>query len=245
MKDKEYYQEQSLNNIKSTSRTLKKGSLNTKASAGKWRYFQSEILALDPSELKTIIKCNYRAAINKLYAMKDKNFGSAEELKKLVESIASIINASILQKGCLIRAEEVTRYPYTPIELLRKSMEQFYEEFYDRLQNMPKSSNKTYMQQWAIITCAWIEYRINLTDHFFSDGCGKVASAMVAFICMRADIYLPETTYNETQYTEALPKKIRDTDNTCEDLQFEKWLHFYFTRFKEENDYELQFEMTL
>ena len=74
------------------------------------------------------------------------------------------------------------KYPYTKTADLQKEMAQFYDEFYQRLKN-PK--------QDPVELAAWLEYRVNFTDHIFADGCGKSSQALSNFIFMRNNLPLP------------------------------------------------------
>lgn len=53
---------------------------------------------------------------------------------------------------------------------------------------------------------AWIEYRINLVDHFMTDSCGKVATLVSTFVCMLFD--QPIALFSDkNEYLIAAPKR--------------------------------------
>lgn len=120
-------------------------------------------------------------AVSCLYKNRFRVFSSPSELRYFVESLAEFITNGAVKPGHLIRQHDSDRYPYTLAKDLEAAMQQFYEELLARMAR--KESPR--------ILAPWIEYRMNFTDHFFSDGCGKVSQLLAAFICMRAGHPLP------------------------------------------------------
>lgn len=108
-------------------------------------------------------------------------FSNPSELRVFVEELARIITDGVLKPGHLIRTHDSDKYPYTLVKDLGPAMEQFYDELHARM--ALRESPRT--------LAPWIEYRVNLSDHFFADGCGKASQLMAGFVCMRAEHPLP------------------------------------------------------
>lgn len=83
---------------------------------------------------------------------------------------------------------------------------------------------------------AWIEYRLNLTDHFMADSCGKVAALLGNFIFMSAALEpsaWPNITREKYFDKNYLPTIRRNTDLESEILQYKKWHQHYCSSFFE------------
>ena len=97
-----------------------------------------------------------------------------------------------------------------PVQHLERESNQFYNELFRRLDDPDID---------PVETAAWIEYRVNLTDHFFADGCGKISSALAAYVGMRTGVELP--TFSErSEIFQHAPKELRTTPDPLADKQF-------------------------
>ncbi len=158
--------------------------------------------------------------IEQLFVERGKKFANEAELRTFVENMAQKINESITKKGGLIRTHDSDKYPYTRAEKLADQMDSFYKDFFLKL------NDGTNPRELA----AWVEYRIDLTDHFFSDGCGKTAKAISAWVLMRGRQELPVFRDRKELYANA-PTQVRGENPQTDQEQYKKWLAYYKTLF--------------
>lgn len=153
---------------------------------------------------------------------------------EFIKHIAITVGEGIVQRDAWFRRHDSKKYPYAKLGNLRSIFDQFCEELTKRLQNMPSAEpNKS---EWVKETTAWIEYRINLTDHFMTDSCGKVATVMVTFVCILADHSLPIFA-DKADYLLHAPRRPRDSSQDAQmDKQFERWKNYYASKFETIND---------
>lgn len=212
------YIKQALENLSTTSRTAK-GVVDTSASADKVDKMAGDLNAATAAERA---QSNFEQVITYLFENRDKQFQTTEELKQFVENVAGRINSGITKEGVLIReGADSAKYPYTKVADLSIAMDQFYEELLQRLNN-PSEDPKN--------LAGWVEYRIDLTDHFFADGCGKTAKAISSWILMRAHNPLPKYRDRKELYENA-PTQIRGQDPEIDKTQLKKWLGYYNSLF--------------
>ncbi|KPJ86019.1 hypothetical protein AMJ57_00935 [Parcubacteria bacterium SG8_24] len=220
---RDYYVEAAQKNLEATSRTAS-GVVDTSASADKAEKMAGDLTAETAAERA---KQNFKEATRELFDNREASFGSPEELRDFVENIALKINGGILKEGILIRGgADSTKYPYTRVADLEKAMAQFYQELHERLQDPEEDPVKL---------AAWAEYRIDLSDHFFADGCGKTAKAISSWILMRAGKRLPDYSSQATgeksarsAYYENAPREIRKEDETSDnDPQLQQFTEYY------------------
>jgi len=214
---KEEYLKQALENLQITSRTAR-GVVDVSASKDKNREMQD----ISEQEAATRATANFKEVIEQLYEQRNRQFENPEELQTFVEDIARHINKAITKEGILIRTHDSDKYPYTKVKDLPKEMRQFYEEFFVRLQNPTEDPEKL---------AGWVEYRINLTDHFFADGCSKTAKAISSWILMRYGHRFPRYRNREELYQHA-PTQIRGTNPEANRKEFESWIKYYKSLFK-------------
>jgi hypothetical protein len=165
-----------------------------------------------------------------LYDNRHKTFANPKELRQFVEAQAAAINDGITKPGVLIReGADSAKYPYTKVADLPRAMDQFYDELFRRLDN-PRQDPKQ--------LAAWIEYRMDLTDHFFADGCGKAAKAISAWALMRSGQELPTYGSRNAYYDigrpegSRVPTQARDLYRWTEaDPQFAQWYSKYLEFF--------------
>lgn len=214
---KKEYLDQSLRNLEITSRTAK-GTIDTSASAGKKEKIADGLTA-DKAAQQAL--SNFKEAIEFLHQEKDKSFENPQQLRGFIEGIAIQINRGITKEGVLIRQEDSPKYPYTKITDLEMAMEDFYSELFRQLQN----SNGD-----PIETAAWIEYRIDLTDHFFADGCGKTAKAISSWFLMKYNAPLPAYRNRKELYENA-PNQRRGENSEITEIQYKRWVNYYKSLF--------------
>lgn len=215
---KETYLKVALENLQKTSRTAR-GIVDVSASADKAQKMEG---TLTPEATTEITLKNFSALIEYLYEQRNKSFSSSDDLKNFLEDIAKRINKGIVKEGILIReGEDSSKYPYTRIKDLPKVFNEFCTELLKKL-NDPKQDPEE--------LAAWLEYRIDLTDHFFADGCGKVAKVISAWVLMKNNHTLPVYRDRKELYANA-PTQIRGTDVKTDQEQYEKWLAYYKSLF--------------
>jgi len=212
-----------LTNLENTSRTAK-GTVDVSASADKAEKMAKGLTSENAADLA---KNNFISALGNAYENKDHEFETPNELREFVESIASTINQGITKEGILIRqGEDSPKYPYTRVAELEGRMQQFYEELFTRIKN-PKED--------PVALAAWVEYKIDLSDHFFADGCGKTAKLLSSWVMMRAGKNLPDYTMHGKIPTEKVrgeyyanaPKTIPGTNPTIEAEELTNWTKYY------------------
>jgi hypothetical protein len=82
-------------------------------------------------------------------------------------------------------------------------------------------------------TAAWIEWRTNLTDHFWADGVGKTSKALAAWVLMRAGHPLPQYRSNKEFFQYASNKRYdpREGGQSYLGPEWERFLAYYRTLF--------------
>jgi hypothetical protein len=214
---KEDYLRQALENLQITSRTAK-GVVDISASPDKAR----EIQDISEREAADRATANFEEVIKQLYEQRDRKFENPEELQTFIEDIALRINKGITKEDVLVRSHDSDKYPYTKVENLSQEMKQFYEELFARLQNPSEDPESL---------AGWIEYRLDLTDHFFADGCSKTAKAISSWALMRSGHKLPQYRSREELYQHA-PTQIRGTNPEANQKEFELWMEYYKSLFE-------------
>jgi len=215
---KEYYVNAAIENFRTTSRTAH-GVIDVSASPDKSSKMNQSLM---PEAIAKLAESNFIKVIDYAYNHRDDSFVEPEKLREFVDYMAKQINTGILKNDKLIReGDDSLKYPYTKIKDLFGAMIEFYKEFVIKL-NDPKNN--------PIELAAWVEYRIDLTDHFFGDGCGKVAKAVGAWTLMKNNHNLPKYRSRKELYDYA-PKQIRGINKQIEIDQYQKWLNYYKTLF--------------
>ena len=215
---KEAYVLQSLVNLANTSRTAN-GVVDVSASSTK---AASMIEGVQGDEAAVIARNNYQEAIGDLYEEKDRDFASPRELQLMIEDTAEQINGGIVKEGQLYRSgKDSEKHSYTRIRDLESAMEQFSNEFYDRLQSPDVD---------PVELAGWVEYRIDRTDHFFADGCGKTAKAINTWVLMRYGHALPHYRGREELYADSAASIFGD-DAEQDASNYNTWQAYYKTLF--------------
>ena len=175
----EDYVKQAMRNLSNTSRTAA-GVVDTSASAGKAAQMAEGLTGESAAKAAT---SNFESVIRGLFrernaiAQMDPN-----ELADRIDRIALDINAGILKEGALYRQDDSDKYSYTLAESIPEARDQFAAELWERLND--KAAD-------PVETAAWIEWRMNLTDHIYADGVGKTSKAVAYIPLMLADQPLP------------------------------------------------------
>jgi hypothetical protein len=216
--DKQAYTDHALRNLRNTSRTAS-GVIDTSASATK---SEAIVEGLSSEAIADTATENFTQTIEQLYDMRDVAMESPEDLRELVEATALQINGGLLKEGHLIRSgDDSDKYGYTRLADLPEAMEEFYDSFFAALDSPDVD---------PIYLAGWVEYRIDLTDHFFADGCGKSAKAVSAWVLMRAGLPLPTYRGRDELYANA-PTAIRQDGSEQTQKEQEAWLEYYRTLF--------------
>ena len=220
------YLDEANRNLIAMSRTAH-GIIDTSASGTK-----KEAIAIDErADVAGLIRSSFDRAIEMAYSAKSHHFENIHELRTFIESMAATINGGIVKDGMLIRnGEDSSKYPYARIADLPKFMDEFYEQLYARM-NSPEVD--------PIETAAFAEYGIDLTGHFFSDGCGKTAKAVSSFVLMRANHKLPDYSRgnsrsyqeNRAEYYSHAPKQIPGLDPTLDERSYNDFVEYYRSLF--------------
>jgi hypothetical protein len=214
----EEYIQAGLENLKATSRTAS-GTVDTTASKDK----AASMSGVSGNQAAELAQENFEMALYTLYAHRYEDFAHPEQLREFVEEVAIGINTGIVKEGVLIRSHDSDKYPYTQVKNLETSMKEFYTSLHERLSKPAED---------PIQLAAWVEYRIDLTDHFFADGCGKISKAISAWTLMRANHKLPKFPKERELLFAAAPTQAIDLIDSQEDAkQFARWLKFYKTLF--------------
>jgi hypothetical protein len=175
-----------LANINGMSRTIGSGTVDTSATAKK----AASMAKIDGS-VGDFARLNFQCVVERVHAERNRAFESPQDVRVFIETIATEINRGIVKEGILYRTANSTKFPYTAIAKLPDAMNQFCEEFHRRLSDG---------DQDPVALAAWVEYKIDLTDHFFEDGCGKVAKVLSAWVLARASAPLPAYRGREEYY---------------------------------------------
>ncbi len=213
------YAEKAVDNLLKTSRTAK-GTIDTSASVTK-----SDIMAIGSGEqAANLSRINFEGTIRWLYGQREHEFASAEELRALIERVVLAINNGITKEGTIYRAGEdaQNKYGYTRIADIETAMQEFCAGLYAKLAD-PYAD--------PIETAGWVEYHIDVTDHFFADGCGKVSKAVAAYALMRKGMPLPTYRSREEHYGNA-PQHIRGDEPARDIAEYDKWMTYYRSLFE-------------
>ena len=214
----EEYVKAALDNLRATSRTAS-GTVDTTASRDK----AASMSGVSGNQAAELAQGNFERAIKKLYDERHKTFAHPEQLRSFVEEIATLINTGIVKEGVLLRTHDSDKYPYTRVKNLEMAMKEFYTTFHELMR---------ILEEEPIQLAAWVEYRMDLTDHFFADGCGKISKAISAWTLMRANHKLPKFPKERELLFAAAPTRAIDMIDAQEDSkQFAQWLTFYMSLF--------------
>ena len=187
------------NNLINTSRTAR-GASDTSASELK----PGLTTAGDKLKEKTVE--NFERAIELVWKEKYHTFLSEPELREFVEQIAGVISEGLLQKDQnLFRTWETRLKHQTKSESIERDFESFVGELFRQMHSVHADGHKI---------AAFIEQRLDSRVHPFTDGCGRTAKILSAWIMARYHLPLPQWTSREEYY-----------DHIEKDLQ--EWEQYY------------------
>ena len=213
--DEEGYVGQAMGNLMKTSRTAQ-GVVDTSASAGK---AEKIVSGLTGAQAAQHANKNFEEAIRTLYKKRNEPV-TPENAMQLADGVAATINRGIVKEGSLFRTDDSPKFPYTKAADLSLARKQFGEELARRL-NDPKAD--------PVETAAWIEWRANLCDHFWSDGVGKTSKSLAAIPLMRAGLPLPNYPDNKEFFAHESRKQYDPHlgGQTYLDDSWKRFLDFY------------------
>lgn len=172
-------------NLEKTSRTAK-GISDISSSAEKPK------LAEEGELLKEKTRENFEKAVQFVWQEKYHYFDNPKELRSFIEQIAGIINEGLLKKGQgLFRTWRTKLEHQTPPENIEKDFDNFVVELYNKI-HMPHADGHS--------IAAFIEQQIDSRIHPFSDGCGRIAKVLSAWILARYHLPLPKWTTRDEYY---------------------------------------------
>jgi hypothetical protein len=163
-------------NLDTMSRTMR-GTIDTSASPDKKKLFTSEMGVKDVARQ---MGENIDRAFALIVALRDHPLATPGEVRNFIGLLWNTVNAGIVTSDAsMLRCDtDSMKYPhYTLVADVPATFNQFCEEFADRLADA---------RQDPVRLAAWVEYRVNLTDHFLSDGCNRVSIFLSAWVLMRA-----------------------------------------------------------
>lgn len=209
----QHYLDQAMGNLKKTSRTAG-GVVDTSASKEKADKVVEGLTGAQAAEHATR---NFEGAIKDVYrASKSLGQQSPEAITGFVDNLSKKINQGITKEGVLLRTDDSPKFPYTAVKNLPLARQQFAEELKQRL-NDPNAD--------PVETAAWIEWRVNLTDHGYADGVGKLSKAMAAIPLMKAGLPLPNYPDNKVFFQHASRSQY-DPRNGGQSYLDDSWKHF-------------------
>lgn len=192
------------------------------------------LMTLSSDEIKELTINNFNAVLSIVLqqardAASTGRVGSIN-LARMIEDLAKRLGKGIVLENKWFREHDSKKLPYTKVARLEEEFYKFCEQFLNKLKNIPKGEEEK--SEWAKKTSAWVEYRINLTDHFMTDSCGKVAAIMAAFVCILVNHPLPVFS-DKDEYLLHAPRRPRDINiqDENEDKQYKKWEEYYVAKF--------------
>jgi len=189
---------------------------------------------LSPQNIKDRTIENFLESIRIVFEVAQSIKNDKSEVERLhmpefIELIAKILGEGIVKDKSWFRHHDSRQYPYTRAAELKEAFEDFGVEFLNKLKQRPLSEPE--QSQWAQRTAAWVEYRINLTDHFMTDSCGKVAAVMSTFVCILANHPLPVFLHKD-EYLACAPKRPRIKGSSDDgERQYIAWEQHYKAKF--------------
>lgn len=175
--DAEEYVSQAMRNLSATSRTAN-GVLDTSSTPGK----SEDMTGVSAQHAATLAKENYEGVIRGLHDNLEQLPTDGPGMAALIDGTAAAVNEGIVQPDKLMRTRDTKIAAQTAAADLPAAHEQFSQELAERLAD-PNAD--------PVETAAWIEWRSNMIDHFWTDGVGKTSKALAAIPLMRAGLPLP------------------------------------------------------
>ena len=174
-------------NQKALSRTAK-GKIDTAVSAEK------QSAELSGKKLEEQVAENSQALLEYIQQNKDLELEAADQIKKLVEDIVTIINSKIYNDPLALRTWKVKYGRLQEPEGIEDEMGKFYASLLEKLDAVRSGETD------AIGLAAWIEAEINREIHPYADGCGRSSQALAAFFLNHFRAPLPSHDSREEYY---------------------------------------------
>ncbi|MFH0769792.1 MAG: zeta toxin family protein [Candidatus Peregrinibacteria bacterium] len=215
IRQEQQFVDRSMQNLRNTSRTSG-GVVDTSATK-----IKADSMAASGHDAARKANENFESVMRRLHGERSRQFSSPRELGNFIEQIALDVNKGILKERMLLRRADSDKFPYTRISDLPRSFENFSQEFLRRLNDPHQNPREL---------AAWVEFNVDLTHHFFEDGCGKAAKALSAWVLARAGTELPVYRGREEYYGHAPKRSPSDTPREREG-QFKEWYLYYSSLF--------------
>jgi hypothetical protein len=214
--DGDYYLKTGMANFQQMSRTVR-GTLDISSSADKASKMESGLTGESAAKLA---KQNLETALLGIWFAHGLQVPDVAAFQNFLEALADTVNAGIVKSGNRLRSgADSTKYlTYGLTATLPEEFNAFVERFHDWLAH-PHD---------AVELAAWVEYRADLADHFFADGCGKIAKLYSAYVLMRAGLPLPNYPERSAYYANG-PKIRRTEPDPAKDPEFQRFLAVYRT----------------
>lgn len=190
--DSEYYVTEAMRNLRATSRTAN-GVLDTSSTPGK----EDQMTGVSAKHAATLAKENYEGVVRGIYDRLDEIPQDGPTMAAFIDGTAEAVNEGIVKPGSILRTNDTKIPAQTAAADLPAAHAQFSDEMAERLAD-PSAD--------PVETAAWIEWRSNFIDHFWSDGVGKTSKALAAIPLMRAGLPLPNYPSNR-EYFSYSPKE--------------------------------------
>ena len=201
-------------NLLLMSRTAN-GNVDTSSSQGK----SGLLLVTEGNDAASAARRNFDAAIEFAWEQRNVQLREPGDIRRIVETLARMVNRGILKEGHLIREENSAKHTYLPVEKLEEDMDWFYRSLFDKLTVEPGE---------PVEEAAFTEFYLNFRGHFFSDGCGKCSMASAAWVLMRRDFPLPTYRGGYRAFYRFEPSFVKGTrPQEEEDAVFWEFLRFY------------------
>ncbi|MEJ3746506.1 zeta toxin family protein [Actinomycetes bacterium KLBMP 9797] len=205
-----------MRNLYRTSRTAERGELDISSAVEKAAQLVPGITGDRAARLGVT---NYRETLDWLYENRHIRLASPPELRAFVEGVAARVNAGIIRDGLLYREYDSAKHGvYTAAADLPPAADQFYDEFFARLERSGAD---------AVETAAWVHYRMDLTDHLWADGSSRTAGAVAAWVLLRAGHDLPTHPAERAAQFAHAPRLPRATGPGVDAFQQREWLDHY------------------
>ncbi len=180
--------------IEMLSRSVR-GTLDASASADKATYL---LKPHSPADLSALALRNARSAVELAFTNRDATFLTMDALKAFIERLVRTVNQGIVRDGPLLRhGSDARRHSYTRIADLPQRYEDFVGRLFERLRRPPHRGDGD------VDLAAWIEYTVDIKDHFFVDGCGRTARILAAWARMRERRPFPRYPSRDQHYHRA------------------------------------------
>lgn len=200
--DVQYYLDAANYNLNQISRTAA-GVTDSSSSANKKDVF------VEGADAGAITKKNFEVMIRTLYAQRNFVFDKQGLFDFILLINRGLVKGVTKENTNLFRTENSDKFKYTHYRALKENLLDFCEELSVELKRKNPSEKE------VLEMVAQVYFKINFTDHYFADGCGKTAEALAIFILMRYGYQVPMLPDRKKWY-ELAPKRSLETFNNSE-----------------------------